>query len=74
MPMGTADAPLGTIWVNDLENTFKAYHKQMALKELDHFFFFFTTVRRSNTIQFCIIWIKRIDEGWYAKLNFRSDC
>ena len=34
--MGTADAPLGTIWVNDLEKTFKAYHKQMALKELDY--------------------------------------
>ena len=34
--MGTADAPLGTIWVNDLEKNFKAYHKQMALIELDH--------------------------------------
>ncbi len=33
-PMGTADAPLGTIWVNDLEKIFKAYHKQMALNEL----------------------------------------
>ena len=33
-PMGTEKAPLGTVWVNDLEENLKKYHKDMAVKEL----------------------------------------
>ena len=34
-PIGTIDAPLGTVWVNDLEENFKSYHKEMAVRELN---------------------------------------
>ena len=58
--MGTIDAPLGTVWVNDLEENFKTYHKEMAVRELKIHF------KSRYTNQSCIVWIKCHNDGWYV--------